>query len=112
MTNLQTEALKLVLKLDELIEPLEDCDSCSNPERLRKLKGTIKRASIRYYRRREIVQPSSFSLVEMIIRKNEQCPTVHKNELEYVYEPDGQVAWELDKINPKMVNGFMDGPWI
>jgi hypothetical protein len=103
--DLQIEALRLVLNLDELLEPFEDCEYCSDPQRAAKLRKVLNHVSIRYYRRREILKPSAFSLIEMILKKAEVKPTPAKPVEEKFVPPQ----WTMPKINPKVPFPFTFG---
>jgi hypothetical protein len=107
MTNLANEAMRLVFRLDELLEPLEDCSVCPDIERYRKLRKALNHAGVRYYRRRQIDKPSPYSLMAAILEKVTvstlaQVPELLP-ELTYELDEDRPVQWFLPKVNPTIV---------
>jgi hypothetical protein len=113
MNDLQAQALKLILALDTLLEPLEDTDRCTNPGYAQKLRKVLTHASIRYYRRREISKPTPYSLVAMIMAKAAEMPEPVQIPV-LVFEDEEAirpVQWILPKIDPKVASNvlFFDG---
>ena len=76
MTDLKTQALRLILQIDAMLEPLEDTFEHLKPvdqARYPKLKRLITRAETRYYRRSKLTA-SPWSLVTQIVEKAKTAP--------------------------------------
>jgi hypothetical protein len=76
MTDLKTQALRLILQIDTLLEPLEDTFEHLQPvdqARYPKLKRLIAKAEARYYRRSKLTA-SPWSLVTQIVEKAKAAP--------------------------------------